>query len=141
MATDESFYILRYNQEAMQEAMSTNQGIDEDGIEAAFDVRREGGGWGGKMVKGRWRKEKRREEGEGGGGGRMGKDSKGRWKKKRGGRRERRMWRKDSEGRWREDKRREREEGGCEKGEEIGRKIRMEREEGGGRSGGGGEGF
>jgi len=51
LATDESFYILRYNQEAVQEALSTNQGMDEDGIEAAFDVRREGGSGGGKQRK------------------------------------------------------------------------------------------
>ena len=38
MAADESYFILKYNPEAVQQAMSTNQGIDEDGVEAAFDV-------------------------------------------------------------------------------------------------------
>ena len=38
MASDESYYIVRYQADAVQEATSTNQGIDEDGIEAAFDV-------------------------------------------------------------------------------------------------------
>ena len=38
MASDDSYYILRYHADAVQEATSTNQGIDEDGIEAAFDV-------------------------------------------------------------------------------------------------------
>ena len=39
MASDDSYYILRHQADAVQEATSTNQGIDEDGIEAAFDVR------------------------------------------------------------------------------------------------------
>lgn len=41
MASDDSFYILQYSTEAVQQALSTNEGIDEDGIEAAFDVRGE----------------------------------------------------------------------------------------------------
>ena len=67
LATDESFYILRYNQEAVQGALSTNQGMDEDGIEAAFDVRREGGSGGGKQRKreGRRGRGKRRRIGRG----------------------------------------------------------------------------
>ena len=42
VASDDSFYILQYSAEAVQQALSTNEGIDEDGIEAAFDVRGEG---------------------------------------------------------------------------------------------------
>ena len=38
MAAEDSYYILQYKSEAVSEALSTNQGIDEDGIEAAFDV-------------------------------------------------------------------------------------------------------
>ena len=38
LASDDSYYILRYHADAVQEATSTNQGIDEDGIEAAFEV-------------------------------------------------------------------------------------------------------
>ena len=41
VASDDSFYILQYSTEAVQQALSTNEGIDEDGIEAAFDVRGE----------------------------------------------------------------------------------------------------
>lgn len=72
LATDESFYILRYNQEAVQEALSTNQGMDEDGIEAAFDVRKEGGSEGGEAEEAGGeegeRQEKEDREGKGGGG-------------------------------------------------------------------------
>ena len=57
VASDDSFYILQYSAEAVQQALSTNEGIDEDGIEAAFDVRGEGrrGEWrgGGGRRKGR----------------------------------------------------------------------------------------
>lgn len=38
LASEESYYILKYNSEAVSEAFSTNQGLDEDGVEAAFDV-------------------------------------------------------------------------------------------------------
>lgn len=38
VSADDSFYILQYNAEAIQTAVSTNQGIDDDGIESAFDV-------------------------------------------------------------------------------------------------------
>ena len=38
VASDDSYYILRYHADTVQAATSTNQGIDEDGIEAAFDV-------------------------------------------------------------------------------------------------------
>ena len=38
LASDDTYYILRYSSEAVQEAQQTNQGIDDDGIEAAFDV-------------------------------------------------------------------------------------------------------
>ncbi len=38
VASDDSYYILRYNSEAVSEALSTNEGMDEDGVEAAFDV-------------------------------------------------------------------------------------------------------
>ena len=40
MASEDSYYVLRYQADAVQEATSTNEGIDEDGIEAAFDVSR-----------------------------------------------------------------------------------------------------
>lgn len=39
LASEDSYFILRYLADAVQEATSTNQGIDEDGVEAAFDVR------------------------------------------------------------------------------------------------------
>lgn len=38
LAAEDTYYILSYNAEAVQEANQTNQGIDEDGIEAAFEV-------------------------------------------------------------------------------------------------------
>ena len=38
LAADESYFILRYSAESVAEAQATNQGIDEDGIEAAFEV-------------------------------------------------------------------------------------------------------
>ena len=38
LASDESYFILKYNAEAVQVAMSTNQGIDEDGVEAGLEV-------------------------------------------------------------------------------------------------------
>ncbi|XP_033107699.1 coatomer subunit beta'-like [Anneissia japonica] len=38
IATDDSFFILKYNQEAVSKANETNEGITEDGIEEAFDV-------------------------------------------------------------------------------------------------------
>ena len=48
IASDEAFYILKYDSQAVQQAVNSNEGIDDDGIEAAFDVRerereREGG--------------------------------------------------------------------------------------------------
>ena len=47
IASDEAFYILKYDSQAVQQAVNTNEGIDDDGIEAAFDVReRERGGRG-----------------------------------------------------------------------------------------------
>ena len=39
IASDEAFYILKYDSQAVQQAVNTNEGIDDDGIEAAFDVR------------------------------------------------------------------------------------------------------
>ena len=47
IASDEAFYILKYDSQAVQQAVNSNEGIDDDGIEAAFDVRereRERGG-------------------------------------------------------------------------------------------------
>ena len=47
IASDEAFYILKYDSQAVQQAVNTNEGIDDDGVEAAFDVRereRERGG-------------------------------------------------------------------------------------------------
>ncbi len=38
VASDDSYYVLKYNTEAVSESMSTNQGMDEDGVEAAFEV-------------------------------------------------------------------------------------------------------
>ncbi len=38
VASDDSYYVLKYNAEAVTDALSTNQGIDEDGVEAAFEV-------------------------------------------------------------------------------------------------------
>ncbi len=38
IAAEDSYYILQYKVDSVVEALSTNQGIDEDGIEAAFDV-------------------------------------------------------------------------------------------------------
>ena len=38
IAADDSYYILKYNSEAASEALSTNQGVDEDGVESAFEV-------------------------------------------------------------------------------------------------------
>lgn len=38
LAADDSYYILKYDSEAVSEAFSTNQGVDEDGVESAFDV-------------------------------------------------------------------------------------------------------
>lgn len=38
IAAEDSYYILQYKAEAVTEAFSSNEGIDEDGIEAAFDV-------------------------------------------------------------------------------------------------------
>lgn len=38
IASEGSYYVLQYKPEAVAEALSTNQGIDEDGIEAAFEV-------------------------------------------------------------------------------------------------------
>ena len=41
IASEEAFYILKFDSQAVQNAVANNEGIDEDGIEAAFDVRRE----------------------------------------------------------------------------------------------------
>lgn len=38
ISTEESYFILKYNGEAVQTAQETNQGISEDGIDDAFDV-------------------------------------------------------------------------------------------------------
>lgn len=38
IATDESFFILKYNSEAVTKAQEDNEGITEDGIEEAFEV-------------------------------------------------------------------------------------------------------
>ena len=40
IASEEAFYILKFDSQAVQNAVANNEGIDEDGIEAAFDVRR-----------------------------------------------------------------------------------------------------
>jgi coatomer subunit beta' len=38
IATEESFFILRYRQESVDKAKETKEGITEDGIEDAFEV-------------------------------------------------------------------------------------------------------
>ena len=68
VASDDSFYILQYSTEAVQQALSTNEGIDEDGIEAAFDVRGEMREREREVAEGRGRKGEGRGEGREGGG-------------------------------------------------------------------------
>ena len=92
VASDDSFYILQYSAEAAQQALSTNEGIDEDGIEAAFDVRgdgrreEEGEGGRGKGVERRGRGVDRRGEGgEGRGGGGRGRKVERRGREGKGG--------------------------------------------------------
>ena len=89
MASDDSFYILQYSTEAVQQALSTNEGIDEDGIEAAFDVRgemreREREGAEGRRKGKKEGKGEEGEEEEGKGMGRKGRRRKGRRRKGRG---------------------------------------------------------
>jgi len=38
IATEESFYILRYNSEAVEKAKDQPDSVTEDGLEEAFDV-------------------------------------------------------------------------------------------------------
>ncbi len=38
LASEDSYFVLSYSAQAVQEATQTNQGIDEDGVEAAFEV-------------------------------------------------------------------------------------------------------
>jgi Coatomer WD associated region len=38
IATEESFFILRYNAEAIETAKDQPESVTEDGVEAAFDV-------------------------------------------------------------------------------------------------------
>lgn len=38
VASEDTYYVLQYQGDAVTKAMTTNEGIDEDGIEAAFDV-------------------------------------------------------------------------------------------------------
>ena len=38
ITTDDTFYILRYDAEAARLAFANNEGVDDDGVEAAFDV-------------------------------------------------------------------------------------------------------
>ena len=38
VVTEESYFILKYNAEEAQHCLATNEGVDEDGIESAFDV-------------------------------------------------------------------------------------------------------
>ena len=40
IATEDSFFILKYNAEAVENAKETKDGITEDGIEDAFEVGR-----------------------------------------------------------------------------------------------------
>ena len=44
IVTEDSYYILRYNAAEAAQSFATNQGIDEDGVESALDVRWRGGG-------------------------------------------------------------------------------------------------
>ena len=38
VASESSYYVLRYQADAVSKAMATNEGMDEDGVESAFDV-------------------------------------------------------------------------------------------------------
>ena len=38
VASEDSYYILHYHPEAAAQALESNEGVDEDGIEAALDV-------------------------------------------------------------------------------------------------------
>ena len=38
VCADDSFYILRYNAQEAQKCLVNNVGVDEDGIESAFEV-------------------------------------------------------------------------------------------------------
>ena len=38
IATEESFFILKYSSEAVERARETKEGVTEDGIEDAFEV-------------------------------------------------------------------------------------------------------
>ena len=38
LTTDDSFYILHYFPDAARQAFANNEGVDDDGVEAAFDV-------------------------------------------------------------------------------------------------------
>ena len=38
IATEDSYYILQYHSDVASQALSSNEGVDEDGIEAALDV-------------------------------------------------------------------------------------------------------
>lgn len=38
LTTDDTFYILQYDAEATKNALANNVGVDDDGVEAAFEV-------------------------------------------------------------------------------------------------------
>ena len=38
VAAESSYYVLQYRADAVAQALASNEGIDEDGIEAAFEV-------------------------------------------------------------------------------------------------------
>ena len=38
IATEDSYFVLKYDQEAVATARETNQGVSEDGVDDAFDV-------------------------------------------------------------------------------------------------------
>ena len=38
VCAEDSFYILRYDAQSAQHCLVSNEGVDDDGIEAAFDV-------------------------------------------------------------------------------------------------------
>ena len=40
VCSDDTYYVLQYDSQAAQHALTNNEGVDEDGVEMAFDVRK-----------------------------------------------------------------------------------------------------
>lgn len=38
VCADDSFYVLKYNAQEAQRCLANNEGVDDDGVETAFDV-------------------------------------------------------------------------------------------------------